>query len=68
MLVMTPGHITRKYITMNHIRIETKSLKWSTSFNGTLQAAVNYFMDNYFNVGSYPIERMEKVISVIELK
>ena len=45
-----------------------KGITWSTSFNGTLKDAENYFLNKYFNVGQYPKEDMQKVIEVLKVK
>lgn len=44
--------------------IKTKSHQWSTDINGTDAEIKSYFLGQYFNVGVYPQEKMEQVISV----
>lgn len=46
----------------------TSGITWSTSINGTKEEIEYYFLGVYFNVGIYPVEKMEKVIKVEILK
>lgn len=55
---------------MKYIAIVTtdKGTTWLTSINGTPKSIIKYFMHQWFNVGSYPIEKMECVTTVIVRK
>jgi len=37
---------------------------WITGINATIEGACAYYMGERFNVGAYPIERLECVVSV----
>ena len=37
---------------------------WKTSINGTDKEIFKYFLGERFNVGEYPVEKMEKVTAV----
>lgn len=43
---------------------------WATSVNGSLEneEIAKYFMYNFFNVGVFPKEKLEKVIKIEFLK
>jgi len=50
---------------MKSAKVTTKSgHSWTTSINGTYQSIVKYFMGKRFDVGVYPQEKMEQVVSV----
>ena len=51
---------------MIRLTVETKTTIWYTGFNGNLPAAIEYFVGKFFNVGNYPIEKMEMVTTVKE--
>ena len=53
---------------MKTTKVYTKSTNWTTSVNGTEEEIKDYFLNRWFNVGTYPVERMEKVIKVEILK
>ena len=47
------------------VKVTTESgYDWETNINGTIEKARAYFMGNAFNVGFYPVEKMEKVVKV----
>jgi len=47
------------------VKVTTESgYDWETDINGTIESARAYFMGNMFNVGFYPVEKMEKVVKV----
>ena len=47
------------------VKVTTESgYDWSTHINGTIKYAKKYFMGNMFDVGVYPVEKMEKVVKV----
>lgn len=39
---------------------------WATSVNGSLdnEEIAKYFMNNFFNVGIFPKEKLEKVVKI----
>lgn len=37
---------------------------WSTDINGTDEEIKKYFLGQRFNVGAFPVEKMEKVVDV----
>jgi|TARA_R110002020_G_scaffold63762_1_gene169833 hypothetical protein len=37
---------------------------WKTSINGTDESIFKYFLGERFDVGEYPVEKMEKVTAV----
>jgi hypothetical protein len=50
---------------MIFVRVTTESgHSWTTSINGTHEEIRKYFIDNKFDVGTYPVEKMEKVVGV----
>ena len=51
------------------VKITTESGEsWTTPINVSLEAAKNYFLGQLFDVGVYPVEKMEKVTKVEEFK
>jgi len=50
---------------MRCAKVYTKTESWETNINGTDEEIKNYFLGNFFDVGVYPIEKMEKVEKVI---
>jgi len=42
----------------------TSGHSWSTSINGTFEEVKAYFINNAFNVGSYPEEKMEACVAL----
>ena len=51
---------------MIHVKVTTKTAEWTSRFNGDIRKAKEYFIGKFFNVGDYPVERMECVTSVKE--
>jgi len=49
------------------VKVKTKSATWNTDINGTIESARAYFMQSPINVGEYPVEKMERVVSVEEV-
>ncbi len=50
---------------MQHILLTTdKGTSWETAVNGTEKTIKDYFLNNFFNVGVYPVEKMEMVCKV----
>ena len=49
------------------VKVTTASTHWVTEINGGIKAAEDYFLNNYFDTGAYPIERMEKPFKVEQL-
>lgn len=50
---------------MRTAKITTESgHSWTTDINGTDQSICEYFLGNQFDVGIYPAEKMEAVVSV----
>jgi hypothetical protein len=50
---------------MRYVKITTESgHSWTTDINGTDQSICEYFLGNQFDVGVYPAEKLEKVVSV----
>jgi hypothetical protein len=41
--------------------------QYVTSMSATLAEATTYFLGSYFNVGTYPVEDMQKVVKVEEV-
>ena len=39
--------------------------QWSTDINGSNETIRKYFMDKYFDVGTYPLEKMSRVINLV---
>ena len=52
---------------MKSIKIIFESNTIYTDINGTEQEIRNYYKDKWFNVGIYPVEKMEKVKEIIFL-
>lgn len=50
---------------MKQVKVTTQSgYTWETDSNGTNQSIRDYFLGNVFNVGTYPVEKMERVKKV----
>ncbi len=50
---------------MRHIILSTdQGRSWETTMNGTKQEIKNYYINNFFNVGVYPVEKIEMVNKV----
>ena len=49
------------------VTIYTSNTNWTTSVNPqmTNEEIEKYFLNKFFDVGVYPVEKMEKVIKVI---
>jgi hypothetical protein len=59
----------RVRVTTEHIRVTTESgYSWETTINGTEEDIKKYFLGVYFNIGVYPHEKLERVVSVIFIK
>jgi len=57
------------YKNMIAVKVTTTSgHNWSTSINPPFSGAQKYFMNQYFNIGSYPVEKMERVVKVELIK
>lgn len=60
------GEFKEREEKMRFATITTESgYTWSTSINGTDEEINKYFMGQYFDVGVFPVEKMEKVVSVV---
>ena len=47
------------------VKVTTESGdSWVTGINTTIEGAQAYYMGERFNVGAYPFERLERVVSV----
>ena len=50
---------------MRTARVITESgYSWITDINGTNQSIRDYFLGKVFNIGAYPVEKMERVLKV----
>jgi hypothetical protein len=53
---------------INYVKVKfaNNKLNYITSINSsaTLQDVQNYYINQYFNVGSYPIENMQQCIDI----
>ncbi len=49
---------------MKTAKVYTKNTSWTTSINGTDKEIQDYFINQWFNVGVYPVEKMEQVLKV----
>lgn len=50
---------------MESVKITTESgYNWTTEANGTNKSIRDYFLGKRFNVGSYPVEKMERAVKV----
>ena len=49
------------------VTICTTNTNWTTSVNPDLsdEEIEKYFLNKYFDVGNYPVEKMEKVIKIV---
>ena len=45
--------------------ITDNGTRWKTSVNGDLESVCRYFLGKWFDVGSYPEEKMERVGGLI---
>jgi len=50
---------------MKSAKLTTETgFSWITSINGTDQEIQAYFLNQFLDVGKYPVEKMERVIKV----
>lgn len=49
-----------------HVKVTTKTSEWETSISPNMEnhEIEKYFLNTFFDVGVYPVEKMEKVIKV----
>lgn len=49
---------------MRAVKLTTTSgHSWETNINGSDKEIYDYFLNQWFDVGCYPIEKIEKVVS-----
>ena len=53
-----PGYLNRVTVWCDN------GYSWVTSFNGTEQDAINYFLGQYVDTAPYPLEVMSRVVAV----
>ena len=50
------------------VRITTETgYSWKTEINTDIRGACKYFIGNHFDVGEYPEEQLERVVSVVKI-